>query len=129
MVKIAPGTASLPDVLKALSDEMRWSIVVQMSEVDELACTKLEHTLPVSKPTISYHIKVLYHAGLIEVRKEGRNYYYRLRREVLTTVLGDVAQELGLGAGAARPDARSARSTVASRTVRSRRAASAASSA
>jgi DNA-binding transcriptional ArsR family regulator len=95
MSKVAAVLPPIPDVLKALSDEMRWSIVAQMSAVDELACTTLEQTLPVSKPTISYHIKVLYHAGLVEVHKKGRHYYYRLRRDVLESVLGNVASELG----------------------------------
>jgi DNA-binding transcriptional ArsR family regulator len=119
MPKVAPVIAPIPEVLKALSDEMRWSIVSQLSEVEELACTRLEHTLPVSKPTISYHIKVLYHAGLIEIRKEGRNYYYRLRRDVLDSVLVAVAEQLGLAIGptsrraaAISRGARSGRSTV-----------------
>ena len=107
MPKVAPLLASIPDVLKALSDEMRWSIVTQLAAVDELACLRLEQTLPVSKPTISYHVKVLYHAGLIEVRKQGRNYYYRLRRDVLDSVLTGVADELGFPrpAATARPAA------------------------
>ncbi|MEN3362046.1 MAG: hypothetical protein V7637_6028 [Mycobacteriales bacterium] len=95
MPKAAPLAGSIPEVLKALSDEMRWSIVTQLAAVDELACMTLERTLPVSKPTISYHVKVLYHAGLLEVRKEGRNYFYRLRRDVLDSVLAGVARELG----------------------------------
>lgn len=111
MPKAAPLPASIPDVLKALSDEMRWSIVTQMAEVEQLACTRLEHTLPVSKPTISYHIKVLYHAGLIEIHKEGRNYYYRLRRDVLDSVLHGVARQLGSGAGPAAPAVRPARAS------------------
>jgi DNA-binding transcriptional ArsR family regulator len=114
MPKLAPLPASIPDVLKALSDEMRWSIVTQMAEVDRLACTRLEHTLPVSKPTISYHIKVLYHAGLIEIHKEGRNYFYRLRRDVLDSVLHGVARQLG-GKGSAAGPAGRARPGRASR--------------
>lgn len=39
--------------------------------------------LPVSKPTISYHVKILTQVGLVETSKKGRNYYYTLRREVL----------------------------------------------
>jgi DNA-binding transcriptional ArsR family regulator len=50
--------------------------------------------LPLSKPTISYHIKVLYHAGLIEVRKQGRHYFYRLRRETLDEVLGELRSQV-----------------------------------
>jgi DNA-binding transcriptional ArsR family regulator len=90
MSKPLPALAPLPEVFKALSDPMRWAIVVEMSGVDELACTRIEQMLPVSKPTISYHIKVLYHAGLIEVRKQGRNYFYRLRRDMLDRALSEL---------------------------------------
>jgi DNA-binding transcriptional ArsR family regulator len=75
------------EVFRALSDPIRWSIIVQMSAVDELACITLEDTLPVSKPTISYHTKILQNAGLISTRKAGRNYYYSLRRDVLRDLL------------------------------------------
>jgi len=78
------------EIFKALSDPVRWSIIVQMAAVDELACVTLEDTLTVSKPTISYHTKILYHAGLISVRKAGRNYYYSLRRDVLHKLLDDL---------------------------------------
>ena len=78
------------EIFKALSDPIRWDIVLQMASVDELACVTLEDTLPVSKPTISYHIKTLYQAGLINVRKSGRNYFYSLRREVLHELLDDL---------------------------------------
>jgi len=75
------------EVFRALSDPIRWSIIVQMAKVDELACITLEDTLPVSKPTISYHTKILQNAGLISTRKAGRNYYYSLRRDVLGDLL------------------------------------------
>jgi DNA-binding transcriptional ArsR family regulator len=90
------------EIFKALSDPIRWDIILQMASVDELACVTLEDTLPVSKPTISYHIKTLYQAGLINVRKSGRNYFYSLRREVLRQLLDDL-REL---APAQRPSAR-----------------------
>jgi DNA-binding transcriptional ArsR family regulator len=80
------------EIFKALGDPVRWSIIVQMAAVDELACVALEDTLTVSKPTISYHTKILYHAGLISVRKSGRNYYYSLRRDVLHDLLDDLRQ-------------------------------------
>jgi len=82
-------TAEYPqiEVFKALGDPIRWDIIVQMSKVDELACMTLESTLPVSKPTISYHTKILQNAGLISTRKAGRNYYYSLRRDVLSDLM------------------------------------------
>jgi len=75
--------AAVADAFKALGDPIRWSIVQQIAEQDELPAGVLETTLPVSKPTISYHAKILTQAGVIEVHKRGRNYYYRLRPEVL----------------------------------------------
>jgi len=71
------------EVFKALGDPVRWSIITQIGAVDELPCAELEQTLPVSKPTISYHTKILQQAGLLTVRKQGRNYFYALRRDVL----------------------------------------------
>jgi DNA-binding transcriptional ArsR family regulator len=78
------------EVFRALSDPIRWSIIAQMAQVDELACITLESTLPVSKPTISYHTKILQNAGLISTRKAGRNYYYSLRRDVLRDLLDEL---------------------------------------
>jgi DNA-binding transcriptional ArsR family regulator len=84
----APESSAPPtEVFKALGDPIRWSIITQMASVGELACLTLEATLPVSKPTISYHTKILHQAGLISVRKEGRNYFYSLRRDVLHEVI------------------------------------------
>jgi DNA-binding transcriptional ArsR family regulator len=86
----------IPTVMKALSDPVRWKIVMQMAATEELACTTLEQTLPVTKSTISYHIKALVHAHLIDVRKEGRYYFYTLRRDVLGTVIGSLSSELAV---------------------------------
>jgi ArsR family transcriptional regulator, arsenate/arsenite/antimonite-responsive transcriptional repressor len=88
MKAIPPPT----QVFKALSDPVRWSIVQQIAAAGELACATLEDTVPVSKPTISYHTKVLHRAGLIDVRKSGRRYYYSLRRDVLDKLLGDLRE-------------------------------------
>jgi DNA-binding transcriptional ArsR family regulator len=81
---------SATEVFKALGDPIRWSIVQQMAATDELACSTLEDTLPISKPSISYHTKILSQAGLISTRKQGRNFFYTLRREVLRGLIDDV---------------------------------------
>src|SRR5215469_6210618 len=92
-----------PEVFKALGDPVRWSIIAQIAAVDELPCAELEQTLPVSKPTISYHTKILQQAGLLSVRKEGRNYFYTLQRDVLR----EIQDELWHLAPAPRPVAES----------------------
>ena len=78
------------ETFKALGDPIRWSIMQQMAQVAELPCAVLEDTLPVSKPTISYHTKILVQAGLISVRKEGRNFFYTLNRDVLRSVVDQI---------------------------------------
>ena len=96
------------EVFKALGDPVRWSIIAQIAAVDELPCADLEQTLPVSKPTISYHIKTLYQAGLINVRKSGRNYFYSLRREALHQLLDDLGELASTPRSAGREDRRTA---------------------
>jgi DNA-binding transcriptional ArsR family regulator len=78
------------DVFKALGDPIRWNIVQQMAQVGELPCSTLEETLPISKPTISYHTKILIQAGLISVRKQGRSLFYTLRRDVLQQLVDEI---------------------------------------
>jgi|ERR1700722_924423 DNA-binding transcriptional ArsR family regulator len=74
------------EAFKALADPVRWAILERASGVDQVACQDLD-SLPVSKPTISYHLKILSHAGLISIRKAGRNSYYSLEREALHQVV------------------------------------------
>lgn len=61
---------------------------------DELACTVLEDAVAVTKSTISYHVKILYRAGLISIRKEGRYYFYSARRDEINEVLPGLLERL-----------------------------------
>ncbi|MEW2622492.1 metalloregulator ArsR/SmtB family transcription factor [Streptomyces sp. NPDC048106] len=73
-----------PVLFKTLADPMRWTIVQELAGTDgEYPCSLLEEALPLSKPTISYHIKLLAQVGLIETRKRGRKYFYVLRHDIL----------------------------------------------
>jgi DNA-binding transcriptional ArsR family regulator len=56
-------------VLHALSDPVRLEIVRTLAEGAELACGALE--APVSKSTLSHHLKVLRDAGLTRTRAVG----------------------------------------------------------
>lgn len=70
-------------VMKALSDPTRLEMLQLIGGEPEYACTSLEKHLAVGKSTISYHVKILSHAGLVSVRREGRHFFYSLHREVL----------------------------------------------
>lgn len=90
MTAVAEDTEGTTDAFKALGDPVRWTIVQAIGATDELPCSRLEHMLPISRPTISYHVKILVQAGLVAVRKQGRSYHYRLRHDVLTKLTDEL---------------------------------------
>jgi DNA-binding transcriptional ArsR family regulator len=92
--------ANPAEVFRALGDPVRWSIFQQIAEVDELARAELERTLEVAKPTVSYHTKALQQAGLISVRKDARNYYYRVQDAAVADVIGQLNRLIGRSASA-----------------------------
>lgn len=82
--------SSAPEAFKALGDPVRWTMVRHMAAIPEVAGSALGELLSISRPTISYHIRILTQAGLVEVSKRGRNHYYTLRRDTLRTLLAEL---------------------------------------
>jgi DNA-binding transcriptional ArsR family regulator len=68
---------SLPGVLHALSDPVRLDIVRALSGGIETSSGELG--VPVSKSTLSHHLKVLRDAGLTQTRAEGVHRFVSLR--------------------------------------------------
>jgi DNA-binding transcriptional ArsR family regulator len=68
---------TLPDVLHALSDPVRLEIVRALAEDGERSCSGLG--APVSKSTLSHHLKVLRDAGVTRTRAEGTRRLVSLR--------------------------------------------------
>src|SRR5690348_8104499 len=81
-------------IFSALGEPVRIKIIEMISATDELACTVLDDTLPITKSTISYHIKTLHHAQLIKVRKAGRYYFYMLRQDTFDEYLPGLLSRL-----------------------------------
>ncbi|MGN0866347.1 MAG: ArsR/SmtB family transcription factor [Oligosphaeraceae bacterium] len=67
-------------VFKALCDENRVKILSLLRGGEKCACELLE-ALNVGQPTLSHHMKILCHSGLVEGRKEGKWMHYSLSRE------------------------------------------------
>lgn len=66
--------------LGALAQPARLKIFRQLvrSDADGICAGDLARRLALPKPTLSFHLKELANAGLIESRREGRSIYYRL---------------------------------------------------
>jgi DNA-binding transcriptional ArsR family regulator len=64
-------------IAKALSDENRVRALMMLSE-GELCVCQLVEMLALAPSTVSKHMSILYQAGLVNARKQGRWMYYRL---------------------------------------------------
>jgi ArsR family transcriptional regulator len=64
-------------VAKALGDPTRFSIYQQIAQGEEIYCGEICARHSISPGTVSHHLKILTHLGLIASRKEGLNVYYR----------------------------------------------------
>jgi ArsR family transcriptional regulator len=81
-------------IAKAIADPTRVQILRLAGATEELACYRLEKILPLSKATISYHIKILSRVQLLSVRREGKFFHYRLRREILDYYLPNILDRI-----------------------------------
>ena len=61
----------------------------------ECPCQHLREEFPVSKATISHHIKELVRAGLIEARREGQFLHCEVKPEVLEAYAAELLRRTG----------------------------------
>jgi ArsR family transcriptional regulator len=76
------GEEDFQRISKTIADPRRFEILQRVAGTKELACTALRENIPVTAATLSHHVKELVDAGLIEVRKESKCIYMKLRRDV-----------------------------------------------
>jgi DNA-binding transcriptional ArsR family regulator len=80
-----PAHASDDDVWAVLGDRTRRSIVACLAE-QPLAVVDLAARLPVSRPAVSQHLKVLKDSGLVDEEVAGRRHVYRLNPAAVTAL-------------------------------------------
>ncbi|RKX84028.1 MAG: transcriptional regulator [Spirochaetes bacterium] len=74
-VHIGVVLEDLLTVAKALADETRLRILNILFHGEYCVCN-LQKILDMSEPRVSRHVKILYTAGLLEARKDGKWIYY-----------------------------------------------------
>ena len=70
-------------LLKALADETRLGIVLQLRQAGELPQNELVACCEVAQPTVSHHLRILREAGIVEAERRGVWTYYRLNAGAL----------------------------------------------
>ena len=84
-------TAYRGTALAALADPTRRVIFERVSERPS-AVVELARDLPVSRPAVSQHLKVLKDAGLVSARAEGNRRIYQLDPDGLAELRGYLEQ-------------------------------------
>jgi ArsR family transcriptional regulator len=91
--RLAPGQFEL--ISKALADPRRVGVLEAIADEQCCACQHLRDQFPVSKATISHHIKELVRAGMVEARREGQYLNCLVRRETLEAFAAELLSRVG----------------------------------
>ena len=73
------------NITKALADENRLRMLMALQDGEQCVC-RITELMGLAMSTVSKHLSVLYQAGLVNARKEGRWMYYSLAGKGTPTV-------------------------------------------
>jgi DNA-binding transcriptional ArsR family regulator len=103
-----PETAGEQDVrrlrvlYRALGDETRLRAIGLLAEIGPMPVGELSTRVGLSQPLISWHLRILRLAGLIDTRRQGREVICRLRTAAFEELHETEARLIGGTAGVAR---------------------------
>jgi ArsR family transcriptional regulator len=81
-------------IAKALSDPRRREILETVAAVGDFPCSELGRGFPVSKATLSHHLKELTTAGLVHPRRAGQYVCYEARPAVVRAYVAELLRRL-----------------------------------
>ena len=82
-------------IAKALAGPRRVAVLEAIAREDRCACQDLREQFPISKATMSHHIKELVRAGLIEARREGQFLHCQVRPEAMEAYATELLRRVG----------------------------------
>lgn len=74
-------------VLKAVAHPNRLAIICLLSRNEELNVSDICEQTECSQALISHHLTDMYAKGILQIRREGRNAFYRLADDRVTNVM------------------------------------------
>jgi ArsR family transcriptional regulator len=77
---------ALVRALRALGDSTRFRMVQEVAAGGELSCGQVAERFDVTQPTISHHLKVLFAAGVLSVRNQGKHRYISVNQPLLSSL-------------------------------------------
>jgi ArsR family transcriptional regulator len=92
--ELAPG--QFERIAKALADPRRFAVLQTIAASQhECAYQKLCNQFPVTKATISHHLRELVHAGLVETVREGQFVHTRVCPGVIQAYADELVRRAG----------------------------------
>jgi ArsR family transcriptional regulator len=82
-------------IAKALADPRRMALLETIAGEQACPCARLTDQFPVSKATISHHIKELVRAGVVEAQRQGQYLQCEVRRDVLRAYTAELMRRVG----------------------------------
>lgn len=77
-----PRAATTSDVFNAVAEARRRDILAFLAP-DERSVNDIVDALELAQPSVSKHLKVLRDVGLVHVRRDGRQVFYRTNAEAI----------------------------------------------
>jgi len=72
-------------LFKVLADANRLKIIELLIKGETCSCTIIDK-LPISQPTLSYHLKMISEAGIADSKREGNWIKYYINKDKLTEI-------------------------------------------
>ncbi|HTI42145.1 MAG TPA: metalloregulator ArsR/SmtB family transcription factor [Vicinamibacterales bacterium] len=77
-----PRAATTTDIFNAIAEAQRRDILVYLAP-KERHVSDIVANFNLSQPSVSKHLRVLRHVGLVNVRRDGRQMFYRANAEAI----------------------------------------------
>ena len=91
--RLAPG--QFERIAKALSDPRRFALLEAIASSPQCPYHQLCEDFPVTKATISHHLKELVQAGLVDTERAGQFVNTRVRRDVMRAYAAELLRRVG----------------------------------
>ncbi|HAK00117.1 MAG TPA: transcriptional regulator [Bacteroidales bacterium] len=73
--------------LRAIAHPMRIAIIGLLEKKEQMNVTDLYKALKIEQASASHHLSILKTKGVLDSRRSGKNTYYFLKHEALTTII------------------------------------------
>ncbi len=80
-----PRAATTSDPFNAIAEPRRRDILVFLAG-QERPVGEIVDALEIAQPSVSKHLRVLLHVGLVDVRRDGRQVFYRTNSEQIRII-------------------------------------------